>query len=195
MLPPFNFVSYNLFTITEYEKAILVVASHVIDHAFSLFNSTLCCMKKSLLFLFFLLFSVVGFSQRIAAVQWMVGTWKINTPQGTIVEIWQAKDDSTLQGRSVFVKTAGDSITQEKIEFAYRNGDWYYSPTVMSQNGGNAIPFKVIFIRGTEFISENPLHDFPQRIAYRRIKQNMYASIEGNRNGKYGKQNFDFTSE
>ncbi len=152
-------------------------------------------MKKYILFLLFLIISIVGFTQRIAAVQWMLGTWKISTPQGTIVEIWQTKDDSTLLGRSVFVKTVGDSITQEKIEFAYRNGDWYYSPTVVNQNGGNPVPFKVIFIRGTEFISENPSHDFPQRIAYRRIKQNMYASIEGKRNGKYGKQNFDFTSE
>lgn len=122
MFASFNFVVVY-FAITEYEKAILVVELHVIDRSSSVFNSTLCCMKKYLLFLLFLIISIVGFSQRIAAVQWMVGTWKINTPQGTIVEIWQAKDDSTLQGRSVFVKTAGDSITQEKIEFAYRNGD------------------------------------------------------------------------
>ncbi len=152
-------------------------------------------MKKNMLVILYLIFSVIGYSQRTTAVQWMIGTWKINTPQGTIVEIWQAKDDSTLQGRSLFVKTTGDSIPQETIKMAYRNGDWIYSPTVMNQNGGNAVPFKVIFIRGSEFIAENPTHDFPQRIAYRRIKQSLYASIEGKRNGKYGKQNFDFTNE
>jgi len=152
-------------------------------------------MKKNTLFVLCLIFSVISYGQRTTAVQWMIGTWKINTPQGTIVEIWQAKDDSTLHGRSLFVKTTGDSIPQETIELGYRNGDWYYSPTVMNQNGGNTVPFKVIFMRGTEFVSENPTHDFPQRIAYRRIKQNMYASIEGKRNGKYGKQNFDFTTE
>lgn len=152
-------------------------------------------MKKNILLSIFLIFGIIGYGQRSATVQWMVGTWKINTPQGTIVEVWHVKDDSTLLGRSLFVKATGDSITQETIELAYRNGDWYYSPTVMNQNGGNAVAFKVIFIRGTEFISENPSHDFPQRIAYRRIKQNMYASIEGKRNGKYGKQNFDFTNE
>lgn len=152
-------------------------------------------MKKNMFVILCLIFSVIGYSQRNTAVQWMIGTWKINTPQGTIVEIWQTKDDSTLQGRSLFVKTTGDSIPQETIEMAFRNGDWHYSPTVMNQNGGNTVPFKVIFMRGSEFVAENPAHDFPQRIAYRRIKQSMYASIEGRRNGKYGKQNFDFTSE
>lgn len=152
-------------------------------------------MKNYILFTLCFIISINNYSQRISTFQWMVGTWKISTPQGSILEIWQAKDDSTLQGRTLFVKTTGDSVLQETIELAYRNGDWYYSPTVMNQNGGNAVSFKVIFMRGTEFVSENPTHDFPQRIAYRRIKQSMYASIEGKRNGKYSKQNFDFTNE
>lgn len=148
--------------------------------------------------MYVLLIVMIGFSasaQQIKTVQWMLGTWKISTPQGTIVEIWQPKNDSTLQGRSFFVKNNTDTIPQESIEMAYRNGDWYYSPTVLNQNAGKPISFKVIFMRGTEFISENPEHDFPQRIAYRRFKQNMFASIEGKRNGKFGKQNFDYSTE
>lgn len=134
-------------------------------------------------------------AQQTKAVQWMLGVWKISTPQGAVVEIWETKDDSTLQGRSVFVKTTNDTIPQERIEMAFRNGEWYYIPTVANQNQGKPVPFKVIFLRGNEFVSENPAHDFPQRIAYRRIKQTMYASIEGKRNGRFSKQNFDFTTE
>lgn len=147
---------------------------------------------------FLLLMVMTGLSvsaQQTKNVQWMLGTWKINTPQGSIVEIWQPKNDSTLQGRSMFVKNNTDTVPQESIELAYRNGDWYYIPTVVNQNAGKPVSFKVIFMRGTEFISENPEHDFPQRIAYRRIKQSMFASIEGKRNGKFGKQNFDYTTE
>jgi hypothetical protein len=43
-----------------------------------------------------------------------------------------------------------------------------------------------------EFICENPSHDFPQRIAYRRIENDLFASIEGRKNNKYSKQNYDF---
>jgi len=152
-------------------------------------------MNKLIVILALLFTGNIVIAQQTKAVQWMLGVWKISTPQGTVVEIWEAKDDSTLQGRSVFVKTTNDTIPQERIEMAFRNGEWYYIPTVSNQNQGKPVSFKVIFMRGNEFVSENPTHDFPQRIAYRRIKQTMYASIEGKRNGRYGKQNFDFITE
>ena len=134
-------------------------------------------------------------AQQTKPLQWMLGVWKISTPQGMVMEIWEQKDDSTLKGRSVFVKTNKDTIPQENIEMAFRNGEWYYIPTVANQNEGKPVSFKVIFLRSNEFVSENPAHDFPQRIAYRRIKQYMYASIEGKKNGRYSKQNFDFITE
>lgn len=152
-------------------------------------------MNRIIIIIGLLLAGNIVVAQQTKAVQWMLGVWKINTPQGTVVEIWETKNDSTLQGRSVFVKTNNDTIPQERIEMAFRNGEWFYIPTVSNQNQGKPVSFKVIFIRGNEFVSENPAHDFPQRIAYRRIKQTMYASIEGKRNGRYGKQNFDFTTE
>lgn len=152
-------------------------------------------MKNTFLVVAFLLCYNAVYTQKINVFQWMIGNWKIQTPQGTIVEIWQVKNDSTLQGKSLFVKSTGDSILQETIEMAFRNGDWFYIPTVVNQNAGKPISFKVIFLRVNEFISENPEHDFPQRIAYRRIKQSLYATIEGKRSGKFGKQNFDYILE
>jgi len=125
----------------------------------------------------------------------MAGTWKINTGSGSIVEQWHIANDSTLSGKSSFVKNGTDTIPQETIELAFRNGDWYYIPTVKNQNNSQPVSFKVILLKGSEFISENPAHDFPQRIAYRRIKNQLFASIEGRRNGKYSKQNFDFITE
>jgi hypothetical protein len=134
-------------------------------------------------------------AQKSEQLKWISGTWKINTGNGTIVEQWQIANDSTLAGKSYFVKNGTDTIQQETIELSFRNGDWHYIPTVKNQNNNQPVAFKIIFLRGTEFISENPAHDFPQRIAYRRIKNQLFASIEGKRNGKYGKQNFDFVTE
>ncbi|GHM98959.1 hypothetical protein WSM22_04490 [Cytophagales bacterium WSM2-2] len=136
-----------------------------------------------------------GHAQKADAVKWMAGTWKINAGQGTIVEKWKIANDSTLLGKSVFVKIAGDSALQESLELTFRKGQWVYTSTVQGQNDNKPVSFKVIFLKGTEFISENPAHDFPQRIAYRRIKNLMYASIEGKNNGKFSKRNFDFTGE
>ncbi len=132
--------------------------------------------------------------QKTDALKWMAGTWTINTGNGSIVEQWKISNDSTLTGKSVFIKNGKDTIPQESVELAYRNGDWYYIPTVVSQNNSEPVRFKLILVKGTEFISENPTHDFPQRIAYRRIKEQLFASIEGRKNGRYGKQNFDFVN-
>jgi Domain of unknown function (DUF6265) len=152
-------------------------------------------MKKTFWGLLLLLYVQLLSAQKSEQMKWMVGSWKINAGSGSIVEQWHITNDSTLSGKSSFVKNATDTIPQETIELAFRNGDWYYIPTVKNQNNNQPVSFKVILLKGSEFISENPAHDFPQRISYRRIKNQLFASIEGKRNGKYGKQNFDFTTE
>jgi hypothetical protein len=134
-------------------------------------------------------------AQKTEQVKWMIGTWKINAGNNVIIEQWQLANDSTLTGKSIFIKNGTDTIPQESLELAYRKGDWYYISTVNGQNNSKPVPFKIIFLKGTEFISENPAHDFPQRIAYRRLKNQIFASIEGRNNGKYSKQNFDFSVE
>lgn len=153
-------------------------------------------MRKNIVSLFiFLGVTITASAQKAEQVKWMAGTWKINTGNGAIVEQWKTINDSTLAGISYFVKGNTDTIPQETIELSFRNGEWHYIPTVKNQNNAQPVPFKIIFLKAQEFIAENPAHDFPQRIAYRRIGNRIYASIEGRRNGKYGKQNFDFVAE
>ncbi|MCX6317603.1 MAG: DUF6265 family protein [Bacteroidetes bacterium] len=150
-------------------------------------------MRKNSLLLYILIIScTLVNAQPAATFNWLEGTWIIQTGKGTIVEKWQKANDSTWNGQSFFVKDGKDTIPQEKIELSYRNGNWAYIPTALGQNNNQPVTFSIVFFKGTEFVAENPAHDFPQRIAYRRIKEKLCASIEGKRNGKYGKQNFDF---
>lgn len=151
--------------------------------------------KHYLIVSFVCLVSTTLWAQQSATPAWLVGTWKINTGNGFIVEQWKQVNDSTLQGKSMFVKAAGDSALQESLELSFRKGVWNYISTVVGQNQGLPVAFKLIYLGRSEFISENPAHDFPQRIAYRRVKNNLFASIEGKRKGKYNKQNFDFVKE
>ncbi len=128
-------------------------------------------------------------------MQWLSGAWKIATPNGSVVEQWKSINDSTIAGKSYFVKSSGDTIPQETIELRLRKGQWSYVPTVNGQNNNQPTTFSLVFIGKEEFICTNPAHDFPQRIAYRRVKNQLFASIEGTRKGKYTKQNFDFQLE
>jgi hypothetical protein len=152
-------------------------------------------MKKITGLLFITVLSITVNAQKVDQLKWLLGVWKINTGNGYVVEKWIQNNDSTLTGKSMFVKIPGDSAIQETIELSLRKGQWSYTPTVVNQNNGQPVTFHVFYLGRGEFICENPAHDFPQRIAYRRIKNSLHASIEGRRNGVYSKRNFDFTNE
>jgi Domain of unknown function (DUF6265) len=134
-----------------------------------------------------------AFAQKSDALNWMAGTWMLKTNRGDMVEKWVSINDSTFQGKSMMVKAPGDSAIQETIELQRRSKAWFYVPTVQGQNNDRPVVFPVIFLGREEFIAHNPSHDFPQRIAYRKVKNQLFASIEGSRNGKHSKINFDFT--
>ncbi len=124
---------------------------------------------------------------------WLAGSWVIETPRGKLIESWQVESDSLLTGKSEFLRPDSDAKLQETLRLERRNHDWYYVSKVEGQNEDRPITFRVTFIGSDEFICENPEHDFPQRIAYRRIENRLFASIEGLENGKLRKRNFDFT--
>jgi hypothetical protein len=152
-------------------------------------------MKKIIISLAIFVFAMKTHAQTTETFKWLTGIWKINTGQGYIVEQWDLVNDSTFSGRSFSVKPNNDTLPQESIQIVLRKGSWYYIPTVIGQNNSKPVTFKIQFVGRAEFISTNPDHDFPQRIAYRRIKNQLFASIEGMSKGKYVKQNFDFSLE
>lgn len=148
-------------------------------------------MKTIILVGLFLLGCTILKSQE-RPYDWLEGAWSITTSRGVIIESWRQGADSTLVGESYFIRNTKDTVPQETITITYRDSTWYYVPVAVGQNDGKAVYFKIIWQRGQEFIAENQMHDFPQRIAYRRIDTQLYASIEGRKNGTYRKQNFDY---
>jgi hypothetical protein len=147
------------------------------------------------IFLLLLVVCTQSTAQKTEQLKWMLGTWTVNRGTNIIVEEWKIINDSTFAGKNYLVKNNTDTIPQETIELVFRNGDWYYIPTVTNQNNAQPVPFKMIFLRGMEFICENPEHDFPQRISYRRINNQIFASIEGRKNGRFNKMNFDYITQ
>lgn len=157
--------------------------------------AVLCClMVARASWLVVLLWMVAGYSaqaQEGASFQWLVGTWK-TLGANPIAERWTKVNDSTYTGVSWAVRATGDSLMQETIQLRARQGQWSYEPLAFGQNNNQPVVFKIIFIGRQEFIAENPAHDFPQRIAYRRIDDRLFASIEGKRKERYLKRNFDY---
>lgn len=115
--------------------------------------------------------------------EWVVGAWQQTTAKGYTVEVWTKLSDTDLAGVSYMVH-GEDTLTAETIRLVQRDTALYYIPMVKDQNDGKAIPFRLASITDKEMVFENPTHDFPQKITYKRItKDSLYAEISGPMNG------------
>ncbi|HRD07176.1 MAG: DUF6265 family protein [Saprospiraceae bacterium] len=146
----------------------------------------------SLLFCCFMA-SFYTHAQAPKSPDWLLGEWKLTLKNNkTFIESWVKSNDSLYTGESKLVAADSSVTPQETIRLQLKADGWHYQPTAFGQNDNQEVDFKVIFISGSEFIAENPSHDFPQRIQYRRIGDRLYASVEGKNGEKYGKINFDY---
>ncbi len=111
--------------------------------------------------------------------EWIVGNWENKTSTSKTIESWQKLNDSTLVGKSMLIKD-NDSVLLENILIIQRDKQLYYVPSVVNQNEGNPIEFKLTQAVNNMLIFENPLHDFPQKIVYKKISgDSMVAEISG----------------
>lgn len=130
-------------------------------------------------------------SNGVESLKWLEGWWQQVTPGGVIFERWYATENGTLQGSGGFIK-GKDTMISETILVEERNGKLHYIPTVKGQNNDEPVPFALTSAVGDSFVFENPAHDFPSKITYRK-KSNMelVASISGIVNGKPRSESFE----
>ncbi|HTH30395.1 MAG TPA: DUF6265 family protein [Lacibacter sp.] len=142
-------------------------------------------MKKNSI-AFFLFITVCSFATETAELNksmksfhWLKGSWQMQTKRGIITEKWAVANDSTLAGESSMTGADGTDIPLEKIQLAFRNGNYFYIPTVKNQNGEQPVEFKITSHSETGFVAENPQHDFPKRISYTLVsKDSIHAVID-----------------
>lgn len=114
----------------------------------------------------------------ISELAWMAGGWQ--TAPGERVQIeehWMAPAGGTMLGMGRTV--AGDRTVEfEFIRLEQRAGTIYY---VASPKGRcPATDFKLTRLAGQEVVFENPAHDFPKRITYRKNSDgSLTATVDG----------------
>lgn len=120
-----------------------------------------------------------------AAASWLEGRWEHNTKEGNMSEIWTKANDSVYHGAAYFV-IGKDTVFHESVELTQKSdGELYYIVTVPGQNGDKPVEFKRTSGTETEMAFENPQHDFPSRIEYRRVAEDsLVATISGKEKGK-----------
>jgi Domain of unknown function (DUF6265) len=105
----------------------------------------------------------------IHRLRWLQGDWVQIDGKRTTTEHWEVDDNGNLAGSSA----SGNSREAMLIARA-RNRKVYLTSTLPGQK---PVAFKLVRSSKNEAVFENPRHDFPQRIAYRRDETGLHASI------------------
>jgi len=134
-------------------------------------------------------------------LSWLEGAWVARPAPGeenrdsnmVSVESWQRIDARTLEGNSYTIKQ-GDTVFTEKLKLEQNEEGIFYIAAV--PHNPAPVYFKLIRIDEDEAVFENPAHDFPNRIIYRRERgevDTLHARIEGVRKGRESAVDFWFT--
>ena len=116
-------------------------------------------------------------------LSWIAGCWRQTSGNGSRVvdEQWMSLRGGVMLGMSRTVR--GDSLLElEFLQILERSGRLVYHA---QPSGQRPADFEATVVSDTLAVFENPEHDFPQRIIYRRHgTDSLVARIEGKRNGQ-----------
>ena len=115
-----------------------------------------------------------------ADVAFLAGCWKLEAKGRVVEEHWMAPSGGSLLGMSRTVVN-GKTTEFEFIQIRDLPEGLTYIAKPSNQPEAR---FVAISRTGDEVVFENPAHDFPQRIRYRRSGDTLHARIEGTLNGK-----------
>ena len=115
-------------------------------------------------------------SLSIESLAWMSGHWETTAGPVTIDEHWTDIAGASMLGVSRTVGN-GKMVFFEFLRLETRGDAVYY---VAQPGGGEPTPFKLVKVDGQSATFENPEHDFPKRILYRREADGgLFARVEG----------------
>lgn len=109
------------------------------------------------------------------------GAWKIQDRE--VYEVWKINDDGSMSGYSYRIREGVETIT-EYLDLRGEGGNTIYTATVLDQNEGRGIEFVLSRPDENTWVFENPEHDFPKKILYRKNSETevfVEVSDGGNR--------------
>jgi hypothetical protein len=117
----------------------------------------------------------------IEDLAWLAGCWQAEGGEPGSVEHWLAPAGGTLLGMSRAVKN-GCTVAHEFMQI--RRDDAGRVVFIAAPSGQATTTFVRVGGGAAEVVFENPAHDFPQRVIYRRTgPDRLLGRIEGLRNG------------
>lgn len=136
-----------------------------------------------MLSLFLLTLAAVGDLDKL---DWIAGCHVMDGPKAKIEEQWMKPGGGMMLGINRTIRN-GKAVAHEFLRIDAKGTEVIYVGLVGTKG---ETPFKLTTQSETEVIFENPTHDFPQRIIYRKTADGILARIDGLVNGKERHQDF-----
>lgn len=112
-------------------------------------------------------------------IAWLSGTWQDASSGGISQEIWKKTDEQTLGGFSYFL-VGKDTASSETMKITKKDQHLIYTATVKDQNNGQPVEFTMTSNDSSQLVFENPMHDFPKKIVYKKItNDSVMIQLEG----------------
>lgn len=125
--------------------------------------------------------AAAGQKTGVDQLDWMSGCWSSEDGKQQVDECWMKPAGQSMLGTSRTI-AGGKTVFTEYVQIREANGEIAY--VVSLGLSARPVSFRLIRISATEVVFENPTHDFPQRIIYRRDSADaLFARIEGKEKG------------
>lgn len=110
---------------------------------------------------------------RLDAAQWLLGTWRAELPESIVTETWSAVAARTYEGRGeTRARTDGRLRDQEDLRLLAMGDGVFYLAKVAHND--RPVAFRLTTCDAERLVFENPAHDFPRRIEYRRLDESRF---------------------
>jgi hypothetical protein len=140
-------------------------------------------LKLVLVFMLALIPNAIPQTPTLADLSWMTGDWQ-TAPGGRaqIEEHWTQAAGGTMIGMGRTI-AGGKTYEFEYLRIEQRADGIYYVAHPKGQCPGT--DFKLMRVSGNEVVFENPQHDFPKRIFYRKgADDTLTATVDGGEGSK-----------
>jgi hypothetical protein len=120
---------------------------------------------------------------------WLQGCWESVTPRRVIEEYWTAPRGGTMLGTGRTLR--GDSLVEyELVLLRAKEGRLVYEA---HPSGQPSAVFPAREVTDSSVLFENPAHDYPQRVGYRKLgADSLLAWIDGTVGGTARRVDFPY---
>lgn len=115
---------------------------------------------------------------KLRQMEWLLGSWtRTNAKPGrTASEEWAKVNETAWMGRGINMRGL-DTTFVEKLKIVIENDKLFYVADVPENK--KLVYFEMTSVTADGFVCENPQHDFPKKIAYKRNGNKVTATISG----------------